>query len=423
MFKELLKSQRGRERQGFWLVLLLAFLPGNPAVAAEFILFSDLHDTGASHGQPGLFATGHDADETLIASALQSARTNCAAPPQFILCLGDILAHANERPAHYSPTNVQSQVANLFKSVFPGVPVFNVLGNNDSDTADGSPGDSDYLAQPPAFLDGFARAWSDLIPDPADRARVLETFTAHGWYYVNLPGLAKVRLVALDSTYFESKSLQGHDRRDTSHRWPALQIQATNQFIWLSNQVSQARRDGVTLWLAFHIPPGLDPYQTNSPLWERSWNNALVNLITTYPDTIGAIFCGHTHSDEFRLIYAGGQPVAFVHVVPSISPIHKNNPAYQIFETDPQTARLLDCRTYCLTNPAAAWSEEYSFTNQYTLPDYSLQSLKQLRALLETSSVSWSSYTDSFSSGASGGRGALADRRRYLNDQQVTVEP
>jgi len=340
----------------------------------------------------------------------------------FILCLGDVLAHNAQRPDNFSPTRVQGELAGLAKSIFPGVPVFTVLGNNDSDTTDGSPGDADYLPQPPAFLASFAAAWSDLIPDPADKTNFLDTFAAHGWYSVKLPGLPKVRLVGFDSTYFESARLLAHGGRDITAIQPALQCLASNQFVWLSNQVSQARSEGVTLWLACHIPLSLDPYRSAGPLWDPAWSGAVLHLIATHRDTIGAIFCGHTHADEFRVIYAGGQPVAFVHIAPSISPIHGNNPAYQIFETDPQTARLLDCRTFHLASPTGGWSPEYSFTNQYSVPDYGVPSLVQVESSLHTNEACWQLYSNDYTAGASAGGGALANRRVYLKALHVAVD-
>ena len=410
-------------RKDAWLALILALLAGNPAFASEFIVLSDLHDTGPSQGQAALFKPGDDADGRLIKSALLDARTNCGGRPLFILCLGDILAHNAQRPPVFSPTNISGEVAGLVKSVFPGVPVFNVLGNNDSDTAVDSSGDADYQSQPPVFLGSYADSWSDLIPDQRDKTNFLNTFAAHGWYSATVPGLPHVRLVGLDSTYFENARLLAHGGRDLTGILPALQCLASNQFVWLSNQVSQARSEGVTLWLAFHIPPGLAPHQYEQPFWEPHWNTAFLRLIATHRDTIGAIFCGHTHADEFRVIYAGSQPVAFVHIAPSISPIHGNNPAYQIFEADPQTARLLDCRTYNLTNQTGGWSWEYSFTNQYAVPDYGLQSLVQLEASLQTNGACWQMFSTFYSAGAPGAREALANRHTYLKDQHVAVDP
>ena len=413
----------GRHGMGAGLAVILAVLAGNPGFAGEFIVISDLHDTGASQDPPPLFQPGRDADVNLIESALWNARTNCAGQPRFVLCLGDILAHNKQRPPNFSATNVSGQVAGMFNSVFPGVPVFTVPGNNDTDTADGSPGDSDYLPQPPAFLASFARSWSALIRDPQDKTNFLDTFAAHGWYSVNLPGLAKVRLVGLDTAYFENTNLLPHGVSDIAGIESGQQCLASNQVVWLGQQLSQAQSEGVTLWLAFHIPPGRDPYPNAVPFWDSPWNTAVLRLIAAHRETIGAIFCGHTHADEFRVIYAGRQPVAFVHIAPSISPIHGNYPAYQIFEIDPQTDRLLDYRTYRLTSQTGGWSREYSFTNQYSAPDYGLASLIRLEESLHTNEADWQVFSNCYTAGARGGGGAVANRRVYLRDLRVPVDP
>ena len=428
----------GRCRRGRWpwLALVLGLLawiwcpPTAEAQTREFIVISDLHYNGSQGDDDSgvLFQPGEDASEKLIRLALQDARTHCAGPPLFILCPGDVLAHFNKRRSpQFSPTNEQAVVAGFFQADFPGVPVFTVLGNNDSDTADGSRSDSDYLPQPAAFLQSFAAAWSPLVPAPADTAgfttNFLDPFATNGWYAVDLPGMEKVRLVGLDSTYFENAELLPPDQRHSPAILDEQHRRATAQFAWLSHELSRAGRDGVTLWLAFHLPPGHDPYDHKPDFWDNQWQTRVLRLIASHHAVIGALFCGHTHADEFRVVYAGTTPVAFAHLAPSISPIHRNNPAYQIFETDTNTGRLLNYRTYHLTSPTNGWTEEYSFTNEYHLPDCGLPSMFQLETNLDLRGNDWPAYTNDYSAGAPGGRDALLDPARYLEDLHITAAP
>jgi len=337
---------------GFGLVFLaiqlgprLAAQPlssGSPPAPGSgcFIAFSDFHYNGDTN--LAIFPSpdhGDDSNERLVVAAINSAQRTCP-HPLFILNLGDNLAHAGKKSQPFSATNVEEKLAALIAGGFPGTPIFAVPGNNDYGEDDHQ---QDYAIQSPSFLRAFAASWTRGM-DTADQAAYGQTFISNGCFAVRLPGIQHGKLIGLDTSFF----VGGNAPR-----------QSLREINWMSNEVHQARMAGDTVWLALHIPP-------NAP-GEHPWNHRLKAAF--WKSFLGganapaAIFCGHMHRDELRVIVAGDRPITVLHTVPAVSPIYANNPAYQVFEVHTNTGELLAGRTYWLDLHQAgrddAWRLEY----------------------------------------------------------------
>jgi sphingomyelin phosphodiesterase acid-like 3 len=68
-------------------------------------------------------------------------------------------------------------------------------------------------------------------------------------------------------------------------------------------------------------------------------------------------------------------------LVPSITPVNGNNPAFTIATVDPSTATLNDYTVYSASNQTGIdtnWSEEYNYAKTYNLPDFSGPSVAKL---------------------------------------------
>jgi predicted phosphodiesterase len=282
---------------------------------------------------------GDDSNKRLVVAALQSARHSCP-NPLFILDLGDNLAHASKRMQPFVANNVEKELASQVAAVFPGKPVFAVPGNNDYGDDDDQ---QDYSVQSPSFLRAFASSWSQRI-DNLNEAGFGQTFSSNGCFAVQLPGVHHCKLIGLDTSYF------------INYNAPQ---QSLNQINWMSNEVSQARNSGDTVWLAFHIAPNAKgEHQWNHRVKAAFWKSFLDGS-----NAPAVIFCGHTHRDELQVIVSGDRPITVLHTVPAVSPIYANNPGYQVFEVNTNTGELLNCRTYWLDLRRAgnreAWPLEY----------------------------------------------------------------
>ena len=147
---------------------------------------------------------------------------------------------------------------------------------------------------------------------------------------------------------------------------------------WLADRLDAAERAGEKVWLLTHIPPGADAYATLASggcrpgglrtMWTAPETEWFVRLLARYRGTVQAVFAGHTHMDEFRLVGQGTHNDGFVLGTPGISPIFGQNPGFDVYEQD-SAGRLLDRETWALINLAEAsatvtpsWSCEYRFS-------------------------------------------------------------
>lgn len=321
---------------------------------------------------------GKDSSYRLIQSAL-SALTNRCPRAAFVLCLGDVFVHESEiekalagspeQHARFQANReayvlgAEGMVAQMFRRV--GLTnVYPVLGNNDSIR--------DYHEPSSHFLQGYARAWAVCVP-----AGILAgPFSELGCYRARLPGFANVQLLAINSSLFSADPHHLSDPRLNGF------TNAGATVAWLRYTLTSSSGN----LLACHIPPGIDfHHSTNESVvsfWEKNFTSAVLNLFAARRESITGWFSAHTHNDEFRLIYSrpGPFPIGCIHVAPSISPIHRNRPAFQVFTAEP-AGRMVDYQTFVLKNmarlTARAWKREYSFSS-FSRDGYNEQTLHHL---------------------------------------------
>ena len=326
-------------------------------------------------GNDGLDRPGQDSSFQLIRQTLCSL-TNTCTNLAFVLCTGDYFAHQEqledalrgdrERFQQYQNSaavrsnylvNAEGMVAEMLKEA--GLTnVYPTLGNNDAL--------GDYTEPSPALLGAFANVWGVCTP-PGTLGQSFETL---GCFTAQPPELTGCRIVAFDSSFFSDSDWHVQDPGSDPRR-----SQATLD--WLTQTL--AGSDEPTL-LLFHIPPGLDYFQLlrdrEVPLWGERWAGSFLDLVASNHSRLAGSFCSHTHNDEFRLLYAQQQPVHYFHISPSVSPVHGNSPAYQIF-TATTDGRMVDYSTYYLSNfPGTneCWQREYIFSD-FTGNGYGAKSL------------------------------------------------
>jgi sphingomyelin phosphodiesterase acid-like 3 len=117
------------------------------------------------------------------------------------------------------------------------------------------------------------------------------------------------------------------------------------------------------------------------PMWKPFWTDLFDRLIAQYPGTVHAIFAGHDHNDDLRIIDAGKPNQQFVLIDPPVSPIYGQNPSFRLV-TFGANGSLVDQTTWYLTNLASArgiepgiWKPEYTFTEEWHSPRLDVASL------------------------------------------------
>jgi hypothetical protein len=414
---------------GLLVCLLSSSLP--PVAAAEneasghFLVISDLHfnpfadpslfpalaarpapewgevlDSSLIHGVSQL---GSDTNYVLLESCFAAVLRRCPRP-DFILFPGDSLAHnwkaqydklaprsSDEAPEAYrdfTGKTIEFLVLQ-FRKHFPDIPILPALGNEDAFCGD-------YEVQPSGpFLAMFAKAWLELPGSSLDRDAFLSSFSQGGHYTMRLPPLFKHRIIVVNSVFF-SKTYKNACGVKT-------ETPGEDGMRWLATKLDQASRAGERVWLVMHIPAGINDYNTVRDeqdlgpveFWKSTYIKRFVALAEKYRSTIQFAISGHTHMDDFRIIGNGPAQIAVNKLVPSISPIFRNNPGFQVFHYDRTSGAMTNYQTYYLANLSTAgaattlehleWKTEYDFLSAYGQRALDVEAVTSIARGLQTS--------------------------------------
>jgi hypothetical protein len=189
--------------------------------------------------------------------------------------------------------------------------------------------------------------------------------------------------------------------------------------IWLDDELRLARALGKRVWLLFHIPPGMDVYDTlqyggacpdlkAETFWKDEYAQKYLRITERHRNTIAGSFAGHTHQDEFRI--ATGD---FIHITPSVTPVFGNNPAFEIVDVS-RNGDIAGYTAWHLPNVTLPWVREYSFDEAYGKSKYDTATLTELAAAIGNDAATRAQYFDYSSSGsAKSTAGALAKWQGY----------
>jgi sphingomyelin phosphodiesterase acid-like 3 len=323
---------------------------------------------------------------------------------------GDLLAHGfpqayartmhDTKPEHYRAfvSKTVSFVTAELRLRYNKSQILLTPGNNDNECGDYDiEGGGPFLSDSARPARGLARANGRFTAD----WKTLGSFTVRPRY---TPG---VRIISVNSIFFSNR-YQAQNFADSCA--PVDSKAATRTFAWLESTVARAEQNREKVWLMFHIPPGIDGFSTMTryqslakagdshdlcseaivPMWKPYWTSLFDHLVAEHQDTITAMFAGHDHTDDFRVIRGSGNHAQFVLIDPPISPIYGQNPAFRVV-TFRASGQLVDQSTYYLTNLLAAqsdvpgvWALEYSFVDKWHSPRLDAASLNTIYEQLES---------------------------------------
>ncbi len=333
-------------------------------------------------------AYGKDSNYPLFKSSLEAA-VRLDGDCDYVLVNGDYISHhfradftknlhGDEKAYQDFVLKTVIFVSRQIQKAFPRVPAYFCLGNNDSDC-------DDYGGITPdsPFLPTLAKEWAMVAADP----EAVKTFLQGGYYTVAHPTLKGRRFVVFNDVSW-SKSYK-----------PSCNTPGTigeDEMKWLSGVLKDARRKQEKITLITHMPPGINGRnasehtdRTTKPqhtYYDPGYLWPLLNILAPYRDLIDAEFTGHTHMDDFRvMVDQQGKPAFFTHIAPAISPVHHNNPGFQVMLYDRENGGIKDMATYYtpLDSPGSPWKLEYDFDQAYSLPGYNMDSLISLANAIE----------------------------------------
>jgi len=285
--------------------------------------------------------------------------------PDFVLVLGDFIAHRfsgrtglyQRYTQHCEATSsypafiakLMQYLSSKLEATFTGIPVYPALGNNDSASGNYSVDPSGY------FFQQLRQDWARLI-SPTDEQDFAQTFVDGGGYYsVMLEN--NLKLIVLNSVLFSVKAKTpkpwylwfSHTQRN---------IYAAQQMAWLATQLAQADEEDQRVLIAYHIPVGIDIYNSLSfwakwfrvtLQWQSEMMQQFVDLIQQYQSIIVGQLGSHLHTDGLYLINDDDDsPMAFISTTPSISPVYLNNPGFKVYTYQRSPGEIIDFSSFYL---------------------------------------------------------------------------
>lgn len=346
---------------------------------------------------------GEEANYPLFNKALLNMKKNIE-NPDFIIMTGDFICHdfeakfkkfsgidSNEE-AHKFLDKTIKFVSYKIKQVFGDISVFPALGNNDSYCGDYQ------LEANGKFLKTFSDIWKKQINSP-DMDKI---FLQGGYYSATSPVNKKHKIISLNSIFFSVKYNNGnYDRFCDCKITNDYSELSEKQFKWFEEKLKKYSTENCHVWVITHIPPGINIYKTikesdqhENPkvftYWKPEYAEKFKNIVSKYSDNIKVIMAGHTHMDDFKIIYQDNSPKSFVHISPAITPVFGNNPGFQSVSYNSTNLSFNNYKTYYvnISEKTDKWKYEYSFSKNYKVKNITATTLDKIyNQMLKDSTV------------------------------------
>jgi len=192
----------------------------------------------------------------------------------------------------------------LLRSVYPGVPVFPVLGNHDV-----HPNNLHGAERAPLYTN-IAAIWPDYLGSEAQK-----TFGEGGYYVRHMDGYS---VIVLNSCMYYNGDTMTADQDD-----PA------GQLAWLQSVFTSFPNE--RFYVLGHCPIMYDNMHDNQ-------REMLLSIVRKYHSQIEALFMGHFHIDITSLVFdsTGNTPLFLQYSAPSVATrpggVHGgHNPAYRVY--------------------------------------------------------------------------------------------
>lgn len=326
---------------------------------------------------------GEDTNEALFESALVAMR-QADPKPSLIMVPGDFLAHvfrghwqacqaaglegaaADAAYSEFTRKTIEFVLLRLAQT-FPHTQIVPVPGNNDSDRGD-------YAIPSAEWMRMLARELPGITGDAGKNAD-WSHFENGGYFAVGLRDFSDVEVLALNSVLWspKCKPVNGDDR---------CAADGTAELAWLEAKLKTARAQSKKVVVTGHVPPGINAFDTlhagagevvmmyddcgeaGAAASCVDFGHKVPALLAEYSDVIHVGIFGHTHMNEFRVARSKEKSVG-VQIVPAISPIFGNNPAFLIARVSPGFF-IADYEAWRLPIASGGgWGEEYDFDDIY----------------------------------------------------------
>ncbi|CEP59975.1 uncharacterized protein LALA0_S01e00188g [Lachancea lanzarotensis] len=310
-----------------------------------------------------------DAPEILVNSTLNSIAKFCednSIQFDFAIFTGDMVDHDELALTSFDLTVQSEEIAfRDIKDKLGDVAVYSVMGNHDSfpygELAQENHGFLNYFSYNAELM---ADLWEDfgwLGPEESQYARKHYT----GFSVETPRGL---KIISLNSNVWYQKNHYAY--------WNASQPDTFGQMEFLIEELVESESKNQRVWIIAHIPFS----QEALPLPAKMFAEVVERFS---PYTIANIFFGHTHKDQFEILYSvpgtDGKTVenavAFAWISQAVTPWINNNPSWRYYTIDAKTFSVMNAYNYytklneTFTNNGdePLWEFEYSSREGYNI--------------------------------------------------------
>lgn len=259
-------------------------------------------------------------------------RVDPAAP--VVVITGDFLAHHFD---YTKATATMSDIARLFDRAFPHAQFVIALGNEDAGCADYG------FALNSGFARSVASAWAPLVDRNGAAPSFARTFASAGFYVAKLP-LAHTEAVVLDDVFWSPfyRACGANGPQDGAAR--------------IRDGLRSALGSGnERRWVVAHIPPGIDVYASTQvghgflavPYLRAGPSAEFLGLLQEPAANVSLALVAHSHRFAYRIAGAGSERPVPLLLVPALSPIYKNAPAFLTVDvSDSGVVRAADVHAF-----------------------------------------------------------------------------
>ncbi|KAJ3451790.1 sphingomyelin phosphodiesterase [Anaeramoeba flamelloides] len=286
----------------------------------------------------------------------------------FMLLIGDYPSMDVWRQTKEYNVGVDTYVIDTIKKHIK-VPVIPAIGNHDLYPAN----EFDCSGNTTWFYDKMSELYGEWLPK--DKT----TFKFCGWYSHTI--FPTLKFIILNDMLCDPYNFYEYD----VNHFPKQQLD------WLKSELEDSRNKKQKVYIVTHIPLGPDTTEIWPPVCWYDYSMLYANVWTNYSDIIASGFSGHTHTDEFRIVYdskTGEIGKGMFLISPSFSNENNRYSGYRIYEYDKDTWEIINYYQWYANieksnkdDTEPKWELYYDFLstyNPYGINDLSSDSLATL---------------------------------------------
>lgn len=307
-----------------------------------------------------------DSPELLINSSLKSVvdyQTKNDIDFDFVIFTGDMVDHDELEYTDYNMTiESQERIIRDMKQYFNDTPVYSVLGNHDTfpygqlaSAASGHENMYDWNDELMADM-WIGNGW---IP--------FKDYTSIKKHYSGFSVETKrgLKVIAINSnTYYQKNYYAYWNMTEEYDQFGTLKF--------IVDELLESEAKGQRVWLMAHIPfVDYDTLPIQAEIYKQ--------IVTRFsPTTIAGLFFGHTHQDQFNVLYANDEKTVESAIMntwigQSVTPLSNYNPGWKYYEVDSKTFSVMNSynfytqlnETFADDGAEPVWELEYSARESY----------------------------------------------------------